>query len=161
MTPTCLRKAFLTVLATTLVFAWSSQALAKRDRPGGGVQIVVYLIEASNGNPGVDPRIRGIVDQFEGAFRYSTYKLLSKIPMDLPVGSEEKLAVPDQRELSLSVQGFENRRVRLKVKIVEKPKSDRPREVLNTEFRIVEGGTILIGGYSYRDGKLILAISAR
>jgi hypothetical protein len=32
--------------------------------------------------------------------------------------------------------------------------------VLNTEFRLIKGGTIVIGDYNYHEGKLILAVSA-
>ena len=127
-----------------------------------GVRVTVFLIEALNGPPGIDPQIRDIVDQFEGAFRYSTYRLVARIPMTLPIGGEDRVALPDRRELVLSAKGFKRPWLKLRVKVVEKPAMlESAREMLSTEFRIVPGGTILIGGYKYHEGKLILAISTR
>jgi len=48
----------------------------------------------------------------------------------------------------------------MKIRIVEKSTRGRSRDVLNTEFRLTRGGTIVIGDYNYQKGKLILAISA-
>jgi hypothetical protein len=128
-----------------------------------GIHVTVFLIEALDGPPWIDPKIRVIVDQFEGAFRYSTYRLVARIPMTVPIGGEDKVALPDHRELLLSIKGFERPWLKLRVKIVKKPTTmlEAPREILNTEFRIVPGGTILIGGYMYHEGKLIVAISTR
>jgi len=69
--------------------------------------------------------------------------------------------LPGHREMQLRMQGYEGNRISLKVKIKEKAEKGRHREVLNTEFRIIEGGTIMIGGYEYHGGKLLIAISAK
>ncbi len=82
--------------------------------------------------------------------------------MAVPIGGEDRVALPDQRELLLSTKGFKRPWLKLRVKIIEKPALlESAREMLNTEFRIVHGGTILIGGYKYHEGKLIVAISTR
>ena len=63
--------------------------------------------------------------------------------------------------MELQMQGYEGSRINLKVKITEKAHKGRERDVLNTEFRLIEGGTIMIGGYQHREGNLLLAISAK
>jgi hypothetical protein len=60
----------------------------------------------------------------------------------------------------LQMLGYDGNRIKMKVRLVEKQPGGS-RDVLNTEFRLVEGGTMMIGGYDYRDGKLIVAISAK
>jgi hypothetical protein len=161
MTNTSVWKAFVALaVVVAVLFSISPRAAAQRDGPDGDMRIVVYLIEASDGVPGIDPEIRDIVKQFQRTFRYSTYRLVSKIPKKIRMGNDEKIALPGLRELRLYARGHEGRRIKLKVKIMEKPMRGRQRQVLDTDFRIVKGGTIVIGGYDYHTGKLIVAISA-
>lgn len=147
-------------LVLVLIGAFSLPSSAQQQRAERAA-ITVYQIEASNEPPGgVDPQIKSLVDQFEGTLRYSTYKLVSKTPERMSPGDKEKLAIPGHREMHLNMLGYEGNYIRLKVRVIEKNNDER-RELLDTEFRLVEGGTVLIGGYGYRDGKLIVAISAK
>jgi hypothetical protein len=148
------------IVSAILVASTGSGVSAQTPDSSDTVRIVVHLIEASNGAPGVDPEIKDILKDFRDEFRYSTYKLISKVPKTINKGGSQKVALPDSRELQLFSKGYENGRVKLRVKIVEKPKEKAAREMLNTEFRIVRGGTIIIGPYNYKKGKLLLAISA-
>jgi hypothetical protein len=150
--------ALATVLVLVLVLG--SNASATPPDSDEKVRIVVYLIKASDDAPGVDSEIKDLVRQFGGAFRYSSYRLVSKIPKSIPLGSEVKIPLPGSRRLHIYARGREGKRIRLKIKIREKSARGRDREMLNTEFRIVEGGTIMIGGYNYHEGKLMVAISA-
>jgi hypothetical protein len=150
------------VLTISAIVALSPCAvlLAQSSDSPADVRIVVHLIEASNGVPGVDSQIKDIIKDVKGELRYSTYKLISRVPKKIKVGDRENISLPDSRELLVFANGYENGRVKLRVKIVEKSGGGSSRDVLNTEFRLVEGGTIIIGAYNYREGKLILAISA-
>jgi len=148
------------MLFAIFFFAFGPKAFAQSHEAPDDVRIVVYLIEASNGAPGVDSEIKQIIKELKGELRYSTYRLISKVPKKIKTGERERIGLPDSRELLLFARGFEDGRVKLNVKITEKSSRGDRREVLNTDFRIVKGGTILIGPYNYREGKLILAISA-
>jgi hypothetical protein len=150
---------FVAATLICLILLFGSEAAAERDGQPGGVKVVVYVIEASDGVPGVDPEIRHIVKQFHETFRYSTYQIVSKVPRNVPMGGEAKIALPGLRELRLYPRGYEEGRIRMKVRIVEKSTRGRSRDVLNTEFRLIKGGTIVMGDYNYHKGKLILAIS--
>lgn len=155
------RNAFLAAaVVVCLMLPAGPEAVAQPSGADRDVKIVVYVIEASDGVPGVDPEIRHIVEQFHGTFRYSTYKVVSKVPRKVPMGGEAKIALPGLRELRLYPRGYEAGRIRMKIKIIEKSTRGRSRDVLNTEFRLIRGGTIVIGDYNYHKGKLILAISA-
>jgi len=161
MTNWSIRKAVVALAAMlTLVLLLGPNVSAASARADEQARIVVYLIKASDGSPGVDPEIRSIVKQFGGAFRYSSYRLVSKIPKSVPMGGDVRIALPGSREMRVYANGRENNRIRLKIRVKEKSVQGREREILNTEFRIVEGGTIMIGGYNYHDGKLMVAISA-
>ncbi len=150
---------FVAATLMCLILLFGSEAAAERESRPGGVRVVVYVIEASDGVPGVDPEIRHIVKQFHGTFRYSTYKVVSRVPRNVPMGGEAKVALPGLRELRLYPRGYEKGRIKMKVRIVEKSTRGRSRDVLNTEFRLAKGGTIVIGDYNYHKGKLIIAIS--
>ena len=141
-----------------LLFAPYAQAQSSSDTDAVGV--VVYVIKASDGVPGVDPAIKHIVKQFHESFRYSTYKLIKKVSRKVPYRAATKIKLPGDRELYLSSLGVEDARIKLKVRIAEKTSGGKSRDALNTEFKLAKGGTIGIGGYAYQKGKLILAISA-
>lgn len=151
---------FTSAAAVLLIMAAGMDAAAQPSGPGGEVKIIVYVIEASEGVPGVDPQIRHIVKQFHGTFRHSTYRLVSKVPRKVPMGKEARIALPGLRELRIKALGYETGRIKLKLRISEKSTRGRSHDVLNTEFRLIKGGTIVIGDYNYREGKLILAVSA-
>lgn len=125
---------------------------------GQKADIIIYVIEASNEGQGTDPQIKDLVKEL-GAFRYSSYKLVSKIPRQLRGGEKESVGLPGGRQMQLLMQGSEGNRINLKVRITSQERKGR--DVLNTEFRIIEGGTIMIGGYDYQNGKLFIAISAK
>lgn len=155
------RKTFAALAALgSVLFCIVPDALAQPAAQGNDVRVVVYVIEASQGVPGVDAEIRHIVKQFHETFRYSTYKLVKKAPRKVPMDGQTKITLPGLRELNVYALGYEAGRIQLKVKIVDKSDKGRPRDVLNTEFKLAKGGTIVIGGYDYQKGKLILAISA-
>lgn len=151
----------LVIMAITISIAFSAgtAAVAQEGDSAERIRIVVYLIEASDGVPSVDPQIRDIVKQLHSTLRYSTYKLHSKIPKTLSVGEEEKISLPGSREMRLYARGQEDGLMKFKVKISSKEDGGRSRDVLNTEFRLGKSGTIVIGGYDYNDSKLIVAIS--
>ena len=63
-----------------------------------------------------------------------------------------------ETRLALTPEGYEEGKIRLKIKL--SPSSSRDR-ALETLLRIPDGGTFIIGGPAYRDGVLILAFTAR
>ncbi|RJP18524.1 MAG: hypothetical protein C4520_14350 [Candidatus Abyssobacteria bacterium SURF_5] len=146
-------------LLVSLLLSFSAVS-APAQQAGPKADIIIYVIEASNGGGGVDPQIQHLVKEFKGAFRYSSYQLVKRIPRRLEAGEKEIVPLPGGRQMQLQMQGYEENRIKLRVKILEK-KEKGSRDILNTEFRIIKGGTIMIGGYDYRDGKLVMAISAK
>jgi hypothetical protein len=167
MTSIPLRKSLiaLALLVACVFLASPGVGAEPPDRRGGrgegnDVRIVVYLIDASDNASGVDPEIKGIVNQLRGTFGYSSYRLVSKIRKNVPVGNSEKFSLPGPRELTVFAHGREGNRIKLKVKVHEKSGRGGSRDALNTEFRIADGGTIIIGGYKHDGGRLIVAISA-
>lgn len=159
MTHTPILKTLVIMAISISIFFSGPAAVAKERGSADHVRIVVYLIEASDGVPAVDPQIRDIVKQLHGTLRYSTYRLRSKIPKTIRIGEEQKIALPGSREMRLYARGHEGGRMKLKVKITAKGDRGRTRDVLNTEFRLGKSGTIVIGGYDYHGNKLIVAIS--
>jgi hypothetical protein len=156
------RRATVALAFLFLLLFFSAPLQAQGQGPGQSADIVISVIEASNGGGnGVDPQIRGLVKEFGGALRYSTYRLVSRIPRELREGERETVSLPGDRQMQLQMQGHEGNRIKLRVRLTEKSSEGGSREKLNTEFRLIEGGTIMIGGYHYRDGKLLIAISAK
>jgi hypothetical protein len=154
------KSVIVALLAALALLCTAPYAQAQSSSGTDAVGVVVYVIKASDGVPGVDPAIKHIVKQFHESFRYSTYKLVKKVPKKIPLRSVTKIKLPGDRELYLSALGVEGSRIKLRVRIAEKASGGKSRDALNTEFKLAKGGTIGIGGYDYKKGKLILAISA-
>jgi hypothetical protein len=155
------KNAYKPLVVLTLLFSiflgTSRDAMAQA---GDSVSIIVYVIEASDGVPGVDPEIKPLVRQFHDTFRYSTYKLISKVPKTIRMGNEAEITMPGRREMHISALGQEEGRIKLKVKITKELSKGESRDVLNTEFRLGKGASMVIGGYDHNNAKLILAISS-
>jgi hypothetical protein len=153
-----IKKAFVALAVLLSIFVGIPRdAMAQAD---DSVSIIVYVIEASDGVPGVDPEIKPLVEQFHNTFRYSTYKLISKVPKKIRMGEESTVKIPGEREMHIGALGEEGGRIRLKVRITKKLSKGKSRDVLDTEFRLGKGASMVIGGYDHNNAKLILAISS-
>lgn len=135
------------VAAFTIVLPPSAQA-------GERVKIGVDLIYASNQNRPTESSLSYLKNQLQ-TFNFSSYSLLQRKGLTLSTGQSGKLSLPGGRFLSLELEEVKGARAKLLVKV-----SDRSRQLLSTMFSISPGQTVLVGGPTYQDGSLIIAIKA-
>jgi hypothetical protein len=129
-------------------------------RAGGAdsVQLAVDVIYADSSNQGVDAQLAHLRSQLR-TFSYSTYRLLDRHQLNLPVnqpgGRPGHVALPGGRLLVLIPQGFSGESVVMLTSIQQ-----GGQVLLNSQLKLTNRGTILVGGPVHENGVLILAITA-
>ncbi|MBI4970629.1 MAG: hypothetical protein HZC17_02185 [Candidatus Omnitrophica bacterium] len=118
-------------------------------------QISVIVALAIPGGDKVDPRLSAIESELNNTFRKSSYEQLEEMRFDLASQQIESRPLPGGGELGVQLVGADPGRFTLNVTIIS-----NGTQVLNTNFTIARGGTIIVGGPSYKEGNLVLAIKA-
>jgi hypothetical protein len=123
---------------------------------GQTVPLQVQVIYAANQPGGVDSRLGNLVENLQKTFRYSMYKLL-----DAPKGSAAlnqmwSTKLPDDRVLEITPTTVQEGQYSLTVHV----HGSGGKSLVNTVVRLRRGSTVLVGGSSYQQGVLIIAISA-
>ena len=142
-------------------------------------EVTVRVIAASTAERGFDPSLSDIQGKLGALFAYSSYRLIGQQSFALSFGETGSMPLPAGRQArgpGKESPGFRERfapaapvgrtlevipvskrgdLVELQVRMEE-----GGRVLLNTQFRIASGGTILIGGPHFGPGVLIVALSA-
>ena len=137
------------VCAVLLLLVWSGTA-----RSGDAIQLSVRVIYAANTGKGVDGQLSDLSRQLR-MFRYTTYELMGQHRLFRSIGQRGSVSLPGGKTLQLTPQGITGGSVVLLASIRHGGNT-----LLNTELKLANRGTILVGGPLHAGGVLILAISA-
>ncbi len=118
------------------------------------IRLGVEVIYASNEGQRVDPSLARVERQLR-AFRYSSFRQLGSHALVQSIGQQGTVPLPGGRTLLLVPQGVSGGSVVLLASI-----QGGGKVLLNTELKLANGGTILVGGPVHEAGVLILAITA-
>jgi len=121
------------------------------DRVAVDIGVVLASAEGST----VDPALAPLRGKLASMFNYSSYRLLDRMRRTLEVGRTEEFALPGGRSIRVTPAPPAGNKVRLGVQLME-----GARNLLTTTLGLSRGGMVLVGGPSYRNGVLILLISA-
>ena len=113
----------------------------------------VKILLASKQGDRVDPQIpNGIRKYLKKSFgaRYSSFRLLDSRVLKVGLGHTGEVTLPDQSVLKLKFRGLPGEFIKLTMEIKD----------LRTTIRIKDGGMFFQAGHRYKNGMLILAISA-
>lgn len=126
--------------------------------PAYSQSVTVHLttIAASNQERGIDGRLGPLSGQLTSLFQYAGYRMLDQHTLNVSGGREGSAPLPPDRRIVVTPKGVHGGMVSLNV-VIRSP----DRVILNTDFRIANNGTVLVGGPRFRDGVLIIAIRAR
>jgi hypothetical protein len=115
------------------------------------IQVSVRSVKASNNSSGMSPALNDIKSQL-GRLNYSAYTLLKKDSGTGQPGNNVQFVLPDGDQMTVQISGIDGSFVNLQVTLKQAG--------LKTNFRIVNGGTVIIGGNQYEDGAMVIALSA-
>lgn len=147
-----------------LLFALTGPALAQSreapPRPAQGarvaqrVDVQLRVVHATDSESGVDPRLASLASSFR-YFKYKGYRLLSTQNAAIAVGGETTWSVEGGRRITVAVLSFDESRARMRVEM-----TNGEGKVLDTTVNINRNGTFIISGPRYKDGILMLPVTA-
>jgi len=144
------RRLAAVVLLASLASAGVPQSAAGAD----AVRLGVDVIYASHEGQQVDPSLARVERQLR-TFRYSSFRRLDSHQLVRSIGQQGTIPLPGGRILLLAPQGISGGSVVLLLSI-----QGGGRAPFNTELKLANGGTILVGGPGHEAGVLILAVTA-
>jgi hypothetical protein len=126
--------------------------------PGWGqaVSLQAQVIYAANQSGGVDSRLGNLAENLQKTFRYSMYQLLDAPKGSAALNQTWSVTLPDSRLLEITPTAIQEGQYNLTVHV----HGSGGKSLVNTVVRLRRGSTVLVGGSSYQQGVLIIAISA-
>ncbi|MCD6460894.1 hypothetical protein J7L67_09565 [bacterium] len=115
------------------------------------VKISILVIKASNNGNSVDPALNHLKSQLN-RLNYSSYLLIKSDSKQDKVNGKVQFYLPDGDVLNVNLNNIGKSFITLDVSMFKAG--------MKTNFKIVNGGTVLIGGNEYEDGTLVIAITA-
>jgi hypothetical protein len=145
---------FHRITAVALLISLTAAGLPPPAAGADAVRLGVDVIYASNEGQRVDPSLAGVERQLR-TFRYSSFRRLGSHQLVRSIGQQGTIPLPGGRTLLLAPQGVSGGSVVLLLSI-----QGGGRAPFNTELKLANGGTILVGGPAHEAGVLILAVTA-
>ncbi|MFP4597057.1 MAG: hypothetical protein ACOC9J_01315 [Persicimonas sp.] len=137
----------LTMLVGIVGYAQPASAQQK------DVTIKIRSIAASKHGDSFDKRLDSLKGQLQKAFgSYTNFKLIDEKSFELAKGKSNTASVPGGTKVTVSFEGTSGDFLRLGLSIADK---------LSTTLRASPGSTFFQAGLDYKDGMLILAITAK
>lgn len=120
-----------------------------------GVEVRIDTVLASNSGRAFDSALVALKPPLDRMFQYSSYRLIQGERRVINWRRAERFMLPGGRYLVVSPSGLSGDRVHLNVMLIH---GTRP--LVNTELKLKNRGTFLVGGPQYKEGVLIIAIGA-
>ncbi len=121
------------------------------DASAQSISVSIRTIKASNQGTELSPVLNDISSQLK-RLNYSSYTILKQASQQGQQGQTVSFSLPDGDQMMVQITGIDGSYVNLQVTIKGAG--------LKTNFRIVNGGTVIIGGNQYQDGVMVIALSA-
>ena len=120
-------------------------------------EITIREIVADNSESGVAAELEDLEKDLK-KLAYSAYRLEHTYRQTVLKGETKKFDLMGDNHVELTLEGYKEGKIRLKVKIST---GESGKRAFESTIRIVEGGTFMIAGPSYMEGVLILAFTAK
>lgn len=123
----------------------------------GQCEITIREIMADNSETGVAAELEDLSKDLK-KLAYSAYRLEHTYSQTVSKGETRKFELMGENHVAVTLDDYEEGKIRLKVKIST---GESGKRAFESTMRIAEGGTFLIAGPSYMEGVLILAFTAK
>jgi hypothetical protein len=121
------------------------------------ITVRIDSVLAADTKEGTDQRLPDpIKRQLAELFGYSTYRLVSHQEITTNWGRELDFLLPGGRVLRVAPQNFDGHMVAMAVLLF-----DGERPVMSTDFKLENGGDLMLGGHRYANGMLIVTIGVK
>lgn len=115
------------------------------------ITISITVVKASNDKDYFDPALENISSQLK-SLNYRSYSMLTNVSKSAYLKNDLQFTLPGNDELKIVVVGMENDLIELLVSI--------EKVGFKTNLKIVNGGTVIMGGNPYEDGSMVIALTA-
>lgn len=122
---------------------------------GDGVSLDIQVVYASMEKQYVDPTLIGLQKKLIRLFNYSSFEIISKHREDALKGEKSLFNIPGGRKLEIVPVEVKNESVHLVVKIF-----GEKRALVKTALGLERGSIVMLGGPRFKDGVLIILLSA-
>lgn len=150
--------------------AWAGTQPARRPAPAdeaaaegdkavaraGKVDLRVMVVYATEQHSNVDPRLEKLT-RFLSHLRFTGYELLDSYNIPLAPRSSETFEITDNRKVTVELLSKDDQRVRMRVQIT----AGKGGKLLDTTLSVNRNGTFIVAGPRYKDGVLVLPLTAR
>jgi hypothetical protein len=150
----------------TLFCGQASPVDASTDEHKVTVVVTSILAVKEETRQELDPELMRLREMLAELFKYGGYVVVDKAERTGMFESELEFGLPENLVLRVEPKrGKEEGRIDLVARLVrvmpsKKRGEKNEKSVLETELKLKEGGTVLLGGPSLEDGVLILALEA-
>lgn len=124
-------------------------------RAAGKVNVQLMVVYATQSSTAVDPRL-GSLTRYLKNLRYSGYELLDSHVASLSVNGSETVNVEGGRQVILTLLNRDDQKARMRVEITAKTG-----RLLDTTLTVNRNGTFIVAGPKYKDGILVLPLTAK
>ena len=121
----------------------------------GDINVGVDVILASQGTDYVDSRLSDIESQLQSVFNFSSYELYDRKKLIIAMGTEKRIALLEGKVFLLMPVYFQGNMVVMKAKVLSGTKL-----IVDTQFRVSQGGSFFVGGPKTGRGIIILKVTA-
>lgn len=116
-------------------------------------RITVKTILASRNKSSIDPRLKGLVQELNSVFRYSSYEFLGQKMVNLAENKKAVVGLPEGRKMNITSKGIKGNRVTLQIEIYKGNS-----KIFQTVIQLRNKASITIGGPGYKGGNLLFNI---
>jgi len=127
------------------------------DKPAatGKVNVQIMVVAATSSATGVDPRL-GNLTRYLSNLKYSGYELLDSQQATLSENGDQSFQIEGGRKVTVTLLSRDDAKARMRVQITQG--SGR---LLDTTLSVSRNGTFIVAGPKYKDGILVLPLTAR
>lgn len=115
------------------------------------VDVELKVVYADKSGKGFDESLRSISERLGQLFDYTHYRLESQARHAVGMGAETLFPLPNGRMLTIRPTGRDAEgRIQVELSVSD---------LVKTDFRLRDGGTLIVGGPRHESGVLVLVIS--
>jgi hypothetical protein len=128
----------------------------RRPAPRGGkVEVQLMVVHATDSHSRVDVRLSRLTP-YLSHLRFTGYELLDTHRAQLSTRNSETFPIAGGRKVTIELLSKDDRRTRMRVQVTAKGG-----KLLDTTLSINRNGTVIVAGPKYKDGILVMPLTAR
>ncbi|HUO06427.1 MAG TPA: hypothetical protein VMU16_14610 [Candidatus Binataceae bacterium] len=142
-------------LLSAAILAMGACGRAYAGNPPRPILIRVDSVLAAESNEGIDPRLGQMRSMLQGAFSYTSYRLVNEQDQKTECGKMLSFTLPGGRILHVQPRAIDDGMIVMTIVLFE-----GARPMMTTDLKLMDHGNIIVGGAHYQQGILIISIGA-